>query len=75
MTRRSLCFGLFQTHARFEQVAGAPGQLVRYGFIAGPAPTDTKIFGDQQDAVLYLDAADQKVKVLHADGTIGKIEQ
>ena len=49
---------------------GNPPDPSRIWLKAGTAPTDTVVNGIVQDAVLYMDAADNSMKVLRKDGTV-----
>lgn len=72
MTRRSI-FRIFlpQTAVSWHQIGnrGDAGPT-RFGMGAGPAPPDTVVDGIAHDCVIYLDSADNKLKVRKLDGSV-----
>ena len=78
MTRRGILGALFGTHLSWNQIGDTPpAGPGRIWLTAGPAPSDTtrqtSTGTETHDAVVYMDSADDKLKILRADGTITTI--
>ena len=66
-----------QNQTRFTdlKILGTPATPgFQYYLTAGPRPTNTTTDGETYDAVLYLDSADNKLKVLKRNGTLVSLE-